>query len=103
MGHDFLGRSSGKFPGRSNETFEKVVLERPKKLSQTCSISSKPSLIIFEISYKPSRPFFGKLNWFVQKVNAIPEGNLPVPNFAYHLPKSWTDRFALESAKQPLS
>ena len=27
-------------------------------------------------------------------VDAIPGQNLPVPNFAYHLPKSWTDRFA---------
>ena len=27
-------------------------------------------------------------------VNAIPGRNLPVLNFAYHLPKSWTDRFA---------
>ena len=31
MEHDFFGRSSGKFPGRSNRTFQKVVLERPKK------------------------------------------------------------------------
>ena len=36
-----------KFPERSNGTFQKVVLERPKKLFQTCSISSKPSLIFF--------------------------------------------------------
>ena len=31
---------------------------------------------------------------FVQTVNAIPGWNLPVLNFAYHLPKPWTDRFA---------
>ena len=31
MEHDFFGRSSGKFPGRSYRTFQKVVLERPKK------------------------------------------------------------------------
>ena len=34
-------------------------------------------------------------------VNAIPVQNLPVPNFAYHLPKSWTDRFAHVNDKLP--
>ena len=49
----------------------------------SCSISSKPSL-------KPGsglRGRFGKWNWFVQMVNAIPGRNLPGLNFAYHL---WT-------------
>ena len=36
-------------------------------------------------------------------VNAIPGQNLPVPNFAYHLPKSWTDRFAHLNGKLPKS
>ena len=33
-------------------------------------------------------------------VNAIPGGNLPVLNFAYHLPKPWTDWFAHVNDKQ---
>ena len=36
-------------------------------------------------------------------VNAIPGQNLPVPNFAYHLPKSWIDRFAHLNGKLPKS
>ena len=36
-------------------------------------------------------------------VNAIPGRNLPVPNFAYHLPKLWTDWFVHVNGKQPLS
>ena len=35
-------------------------------------------------------------------VNAIPGGNVLVLNFAYHLPKLWTDQFAQVSGKQPL-
>ena len=34
-------------------------------------------------------------------VNAIPGRNLPVLNFAYHLPKQWTNRFAHVNGKQP--
>ena len=33
--------------------------------------------------------------WFVQIVTAILRQNLPVLNFAYHLPKLSTDRFAI--------
>ena len=46
--------------------------------------------------------FFGKGNWFVQMVNAIPVPNLPVLNFAYHLPNPWTDRFAHVNGKQSI-
>ena len=49
-----------------------------------------------------SRSAFGEWNWFVQMVTAIPGRNLPVLNFAYHLPKPWTDRFARVNSKQPL-
>ena len=35
-------------------------------------------------------------------VNAIPGRNQPVLNFAYRLPKSWTDRFASVDGKQPM-
>ena len=57
---------------------------------------------IFDTSFRPSRPFFGKWIAFVQMVNAIPGRNKTVLNFAYHLPKPWTDRFAYASGKQPL-
>ena len=33
---------------------------------------------IFDISFKLSRPFFGKWKWSVQMINASPECNLPV-------------------------
>ena len=35
-------------------------------------------------------------------VNAILGRNLPIMDFAYHLPKPWTDRFANVNDKQPL-
>ena len=57
---------------------------------------------IFDTSFRPSRMFFGKGNWFVQMVNAIPVPNLPVLNFAYHLPNPWTDRFAHVNGKQSI-
>ena len=34
-------------------------------------------------------------------IKAIPGWNLPVPNFAYHWPKPWTDQFARVNDKQP--
>ena len=56
-----------------------------------------------DTSFRPSWSFSGKRNWFAQMVNAIPGRNLPVPNFAYHLPKLWTDWFVHVNGKQPLS
>ena len=56
----------------------------------------------FDTSFRPSRLFSGKSNWFVQMLNAIPGQYLPVLNFAYHLPKPWTDRFAHANGKQPM-
>ena len=41
----------------------------------------------FDTSFRLLRPFYGKWNRFVQMVNAIPRGKLPIQNFAYHLPK----------------
>ena len=38
---------------------------------------------IFDTSFRPSRLFSGKWNWFVQMVNVIPGRNLPVLKFAY--------------------
>ena len=34
-------------------------------------------------------------------LNAISGQNLPVLNFAYHLPKQWTDQYANVDGKQP--
>ena len=45
--------------------------------------------------------FFGKWNWFAQMLNAISGQNLPVLNFAYHLPKQWTDQYTNVDGKQP--
>ena len=42
---------------------------------------------------------FGEWNLFVQIVNATPGWNVPVLNFAYHLPKPWTDWFAQSKSK----
>ena len=47
--------------------------------------------------------FSDERNWFVEMVNAIPGRNLSVLNFANHLPKQWTDRFAHVNGKQPLT
>ena len=33
-------------------------------------------------------------------LNAISGQNLPVPKFAYHSPKQWTDRYANVDGKQ---
>ena len=58
--------------------------------------------LIFDTSFLSSRPFFSQWNWFVQMVNAIPGRNLPVLNFAYHLPKPRTDRFVHVNGKPSL-
>ena len=80
---------------RNNGISEKVVLFFCKECSKwsSWSISSRPSLKPFSGF---SRPFFEKGNnaWLVQKVNAIPGRNSPVLDFAYHLPKPWTTRYA---------
>ena len=46
----------------------------------SCSISSKLFKAIFDTSFRPSRPFSGKWNSFLQMVNAIPGRNLPALN-----------------------
>ena len=77
----------------SNRTSEKVVLFFRTEYSKREFVFHFFKAI-FDTSFRPSRSFFGKWNWFVQMVNAIPGRNLPVLNFEYHLPKPWTDRFA---------
>ena len=57
---------------------------------------------IFDTDFRPSRSFFGKWNWFIQMVNAIPGRNLPVLNFTYLLPRRWTNRFTNVDGNQLL-
>ena len=89
MGHDFLGSSIGKFPENFREQ------RNIWKGSPAFPGRNIPNGISCTICSKPSRSSFGNWNWFVQMINAIPGWNLPVLNFAYHLPRSWTDAFAL--------
>ena len=83
MEHDFLSRSRGKISG-SNGISEKVVLFfRMEYFKQnSCSFLLQSHL------------------WFVHMENGILERNLPVENFAYHLPKPWSDWFAYVNGKQ---
>ena len=85
----------------SNETSEKVVLcSRREYIRQKFVFHFFKAT--FDTSFRPSQSFSYKWNWFVQMVNAIPGRNLTVLNFAYHLPKPWTDQFAHVNGKQPL-
>ena len=60
-----------------------------------------PSKCSTDVRLRYTFPFFGKWNWFVQMLNAISAQNLPVLNFAYHLPKQWTNRYSNVDGKQP--
>ena len=71
-----------------------LVLSTPKSEKVVLFFRTEYSNSIFDTGSRPSRSFFGKWNWFVQMVNAIPGRNLPALNFAYHLPRPWIDRFA---------
>ena len=84
-GTRLFGSSQRKISG-SNGTSEKVVLFFRTKYSKRKFVFHFLKAI-FDTSLRPSRPFSVKWNWSVQMVNAIPELNLPVLNFAYHLPK----------------
>ena len=87
-----LGSFQRKISG-SNGTSEKVVLFFWTEYSKRKFVFDFFKAI-FDTSFRPSRSFFGKWNWFVQMVNAIPGRNFPVLNFECHLPKPWTDWFA---------
>ena len=56
----------------------------------------------FDTSFRLSRQFFGKWNWFSTNGKSDSRRKVPVLNFDYHLPKLWTDQFAHVSGKQPL-
>ena len=66
MEHDYLVHSSGKLPGATEHLKRwSCFSERNVLIRNSCSISLIPS-------FRPLRSFFGKWNWFVQIVNAIP-------------------------------
>ena len=95
-----LGSFQRKISG-SNRTSEKVVLFFRTEYSKREFVFHFFKAI-FDTSFRPSRSFFGKWNWFVQVVNAIPGRNLLVLNFECHLPKPWTDWFAHVKGKQTI-
>ena len=81
-GARLFGSSQRKIFG-SNGTCEKVVLFfRMEYFNRKLVIHFFK--VIFNTSFRPSRPFSGKWNWFVQMVNAIP---IPGRNL-----QSWTLR-----------
>ena len=96
-----LGFPNGKFQGATG-TSEKVVLffwmEDSKRKFVFHSLKA-----FFDTSFRPSRPFFSKCNWFVQMVKAILGRNLSVLNFANHLPTPWTKWFVHVNGKQPVT
>ena len=99
---DRLGRSSRNFPGATELLKRQSCFSGQNVLNgNSCSIYFKA---IFDTSFTPSQPFFGKWNWFVQMVNSSPRRNSLFLNFAHHLPKPWTNLFAqYVKAKQPES
>ena len=97
-GTRIFGSSQRKTSG-SNGTSEMVVLFFPMEYSKRKFVFHSFKAI-FDTSYRPSRPFLGKWNWFAQMVKAIPGRNLPVLNFANHLPTPWTEWFAHVNGKQ---
>ena len=100
-GTRIFGSSQRKISG-SNGTSEVVAFFFPMEYSKRKFVFHSFKAI-FDTSYRPSRPFFRKWNWFVQMVKAIPGRNLPVLNFANHLPTPWTEWFAHVNGKQPES
>ena len=81
MEHDYLGLPNGKFPAATEHLKRQSCFSgwnTPK--GNSCSISSKLFKAIFDTSFRPSRPFSGKWNSFLQMVNAIPGRNLPALN-----------------------
>ena len=98
MEHEFFGRSSIKISG-SYGTSEKVVLFFRTECSKRKFLFHFFNKAISDTCFRLSRPCFGKWNWFVQMVNAIPGRKLRVLNFVYHLRKPFTARFAQVNRK----
>ena len=96
-------RSSQRKISGSDGTSEKVVLFFPMEYSKQKFVFHFFKAII-GISLTTLRPFSGKKELICTVVNAIPvpEQDLPVLNFANHLPKPWTDLFTNVNGKQPV-
>ena len=102
MKQDFLGLSCEKFRGSCNGNIwegNPNGTERNVPNGNSCSIFSKPSLII-QVSGLWGRFFVMELIC-VNGISAIQGRNFPVLDFAYYLAKLWTGGFAREG-KQPM-
>ena len=88
MEYDSLGRSIGKFPGATKHLKRWSCFFRTEysKLKFVFHIFKEVQSHLWN-RVQAFAVVFGKWNWFVQMVNAIPGRNLPGLNFAYHL---WT-------------
>ena len=88
-------------------TFQEISVENfQKQRNVWIGFSVFPVVFLFfkatlDTTLRFSRPSFGKSNWFVQMVNAIPGRDLIALNFAYHLPKPWTEWYVRVNDKQP--
>ena len=80
MKHDYLGRSTGKFPGAT----EKVILFFRTECSKWKFVFYLFKAI-FDTSFRPSWSI--ELIYMYKMVNAILRRNLPFLSFAYHLPE----------------
>ena len=88
-----LCRSSQRKISGSNGTSEKGVLFFRMECSQQKFVFHFFKAI-FDTSFRPSRPFSGKCDWFVQMLNAISGTNFTSPELCEPLHTPWTDRFA---------
>ena len=77
----------------SNGTFDKVNLFSWAEFSNgnSCCISSIDQSHLWH-QFQASGAFFRKTKLICTNWNGIPEWNLPVLNFSYHLAKPWTNR-----------
>ena len=91
MEHDVLG-SREKISGSRGKS-EKVVL-LPRSEQSKGKFAFLLFTVIFDTSFRPARPLFGKWKQFVQMVNATTERNSPVLNFVYYQFQTLTDQFA---------
>ena len=90
-----FGRFRGKFPGETEcQNRWSCFPGWNKKIIQNGKFEFHFFKAIFDTRFSLMCPFFCKCNWLAQMVNAIPGWNLPVLDFAYHLPKARTDWFA---------
>ena len=95
MEHDFFSLSSGRLQGETGH-----IKESPN--GNLCSISSIIQSHFWYQIQAFAAVFRNWWDWFLQMENAITGRNLQMLNFAYHLAKPWTDRFAHVNGKKPV-